>query len=413
MRSVLRNTVAQSSISIGTLTFAAALVLQGACKNSSDGNGKGPSDAGKDMGHDAAADAGDAAASDGGDAAVAGLGFTPSNFDPSDLDLTGLGDVDITDSNCYINSEMEDSRCFDPSSVTFKVITQPNQIKVGIYAARSWRIEPNAILKVMGSFPLILVATDKIDILGGLVAAAAGDVAVAGGYTQTQWATDGSGPGGGGAGSATSAAGGASYCGIGGSGGAMGGTAAAGGTAYGTPEIIPLVAGSQGGGGLQTNGGAGGGAIELVAGSAVSILSGAYVNVGGGHGNWSGGGGGSGGSILIEAPMVTVTGKLAANGGGGQGGPGGTAATDASATDKPATGSTSYDAGAAGGNGSAGAMPDGSDGADGSDTVVAGGGGGGAGRIRINTSSGSAKLTGGTLSPAAATICLTQGTLKP
>jgi hypothetical protein len=45
--------------------------------------------------------------------------------------------------------------------------------------------------------------------------------------------------------------------------------------------------------------------------------------------------------------------------------------------------------------------------------MVAGGGGGGAGRIRINTQSGSATLTGATLSPDSTTSCVTQGKVAP
>jgi hypothetical protein len=45
--------------------------------------------------------------------------------------------------------------------------------------------------------------------------------------------------------------------------------------------------------------------------------------------------------------------------------------------------------------------------------VGEGGGGGGAGWIRINTTSGSATLTGGTVSPSAGTSCMSQGTLNP
>ncbi len=412
MRSASRNVATQCLVSIGILTVLGLAPLQGACKLNTikkpDGGSADAGDAAMMQAPDADNDAGSS------DAAVAAaFGFTPSNFDLSALDLTDLGDVDITGSSCYINSEMEDSACFSSSAVKFTVITQPNQVKVGIYAAHSWRIEPNANLSVTGSFPIILVATDKIEILGSLDAAAMADVPVAGGYTQTKWATKGNGPGGGGAGSATAAGGGGSYCGIGGSGGIVSGTAPAGGTAYGTPEIIPLAGGSQGGGGVETNGGAGGGAIQLVAANSVSILGEASVSVGGGHGNWSGGGGGSGGVLLIEAETVTVAGTLAANGGGGQGGPGGISAGDAMSNDQPAPGSTSYDSGAAGGKGSAGASVDGSNGGDGSDTIVPGGGGGGAGRIRFNTKSGSATLTGATLSPDMTTSCLTQGKVKP
>ena len=60
-----------------------------------------------------------------------------------------------------------------------------------------------------------------------------------------------------------------------------------------------------------------------------------------------------------------------------------------------------------GGSGSAAASVNGMAGAFTAGNA-AGGGGGGAGRIRINTSSGQATLSG-TLSPAASTACATQG----
>jgi hypothetical protein len=74
-----------------------------------------------------------------------------------------------------------------------------------------------------------------------------------------------------------------------------------------------------------------------------------------------------------------------------------------------------------GGQGSAGINVDGSDGVFGIGGANAGGGGGGAGRIRINTMTGKATLTGtGLLSPALASTdggadagiaCTTQGAL--
>jgi hypothetical protein len=63
-----------------------------------------------------------------------------------------------------------------------------------------------------------------------------------------------------------------------------------------------------------------------------------------------------------------------------------------------------------GGNGRAGGTADCTDGVNA--TSSGAGGGGGAGRIRINTTTGQASLTGATLSPTAATSCLTQGMLK-
>jgi hypothetical protein len=63
-----------------------------------------------------------------------------------------------------------------------------------------------------------------------------------------------------------------------------------------------------------------------------------------------------------------------------------------------------------GGNGGAGDTADGTDGVS-SQGASAAGGGGGAGRIRINTSSGQASLTGATVTPSANTSCFTQGKL--
>ncbi|MCK5798273.1 MAG: hypothetical protein KAI47_13870 [Deltaproteobacteria bacterium] len=112
-----------------------------------------------------------------------------------------------------------------------------------------------------------------------------------------------------------------------------------GGGICGNATLIPLVGGSGGGGGRKlysdnpagwqgtsqpSPGGAGGGAIQIVAAMSIALKPGAIINVGGGGGpspiHYGGGsGGGSGGAILLEAPIVSVaTGAiLAANGGGG------------------------------------------------------------------------------------------------
>src|ERR1019366_2607726 len=148
---------------------------------------------------------------DGGDAASSSLGFTPSNVDVSKLDLTGIGNIDLIGPGCCIGSDGSGFRCGDSTMAKYTVITQPNQIKVGVYVARSWRIEPNASITVCNSFPLILVATDKIDILGSLTAAAMGGNAVVGGFSGGNSDAPGLGPGGGGTGSTANAGGGASY----------------------------------------------------------------------------------------------------------------------------------------------------------------------------------------------------------
>lgn len=190
-----------------------------------------------------------------------------------------------------------------------------------------------------------------------------------------------SGTGGGGFGSAGGAGGSASTA----DGSATGGS---GGKPTGTPTLIPLRGGCDSGHPDGTNpstGGAGGGAIQLVSRSRVSVIGVVAANGSSLYG------GGSGGGILIEAPTVEVTGSVVTNGGAGSGGclgPGGDGRLDAT----PAQGGTctSGEAGA-GGNGGAGATAA-TDGASvhlsNSDAALAGHGGGGVGRIRINTAPG-------------------------
>lgn len=345
------------------------------------------------------------------------LGFTPSNVDLSGMDLSNVGDFVVSETNCTIASGELLASCGDGASVlAYKLATQTDGSKVGVYVARSIRIEAAAQLTVEGNYPVVLVALDQISILGRLIAAGKADTAVGGGATQTASNTKGGGPGGGGAGSTSSAAGGGSYCGLGGAGAVESGNPAPGGTAYGTAALSPLVGGSGGGDG-NGNGGAGGGALQLVAKNSVTVAAGGSIHVGGGGGEFGGAaltqeaaGGGSGGAILLEAAAVTVAGTLAANGGGGGEGALGNAGADASGDDQPALGGNDVTKGSNGGNGSAGASVDGTAGAV-MAGFTAGAGGGGAGRIRINTKSGAAILTAATLSPATSTPCATQGTL--
>jgi hypothetical protein len=207
-------------------------------------------------------------------------------------------------------------------------------------------------------------------------------------------------PGGGGGGRGTRGGNGGS---------ANGGTIAglAGVAADSNYTVVPLEGGCSGGTVFewtsyfaQADGGAGGGALQLVSRSSVRLTGNGVINASGGGGRASshatyatgGGGGGSGGVVLIEAPQVVLDGAgvvVAAKGGGGaaasvsataahgaNGGtnstpaPGGTAAGQASG----GAGGTGPTAATAGGNGSA--------------SNDGGGGGGGAGRARFNTSSG-------------------------
>jgi hypothetical protein len=149
------------------------------------------------------------------------------------------------------------------------------------------------------------------------------------------------------------------------------------------PTIIPLQGGSAGGWAddLASYPGAGGGGLQISAGSNIEVTNAGVINANGG-GFY--GGGGSGGAILLEAPSVTIHGIVVANGGSGgsylsSGHPGG---QNGQLNGTPAVGY--YD----GGNGGAGSTINGANGGvfdAGSASTSVSAGGGGVGWIRINT----------------------------
>lgn len=80
---------------------------------------------------------------------------------------------------------------------------------------------------------------------------------------------------------------------------------------YGNPQIQPLIGGSGSGAGFAWDGGAGGGAILIVAGGRISVLG--TISALGGRSN---GATASGGAIRLVANELTGTGKLLATPGG-------------------------------------------------------------------------------------------------
>src|ERR1019366_7350063 len=202
---------------------------------------------------------------------------------------------------------------------------------IELYVAKSWKIEPAGVLSVLDKTPVVLVGVSTINVLGLLNVHATADATVAGGFIGMTNGTEG-GPGKGreGVQSVSNvdngiAGGGGGYCGAGGAAGKATATNGGAGKTYGTPAIVPLAGVSAGGPGALAPGG-GGGALELGAGTAVTLPARGNVSAGGGAG-YDGtdpglcvaSGGGSGGAVLIEAPAVTIAGTVAANGGGGGG----------------------------------------------------------------------------------------------
>jgi hypothetical protein len=337
-----------------------------------------------------------------------GIDFAPSNV-PSSAIGDAKGDLILGGANCSNTTVTLDTDTGAIRGCSLKVDTdyafaqveQADGSKLGVFIANKIRVEQTITAEVNGQLPLVLLARDTLQVIGKLQAAGARSEAVAGGFPGVPNVsnTPGNGPGAGGAGKV---GGGGSYCG---KGGKSSTNTSAGGVPYSTPEIVPLVGGSSGGAATIWDSGAGGGAVQLIAGTSIQISATGIINVGGGGGGQGSNGGGSGGAILLEAPTVTVAGVLAANGGGGGSGSGAEKGQNGLPSSAPASGGGTD---VKGGNGSAGASLDGEPGALSED--YEGGGGGGAGVIRINTASGSATITG-SLSPSLATSCATQGTL--
>jgi hypothetical protein len=351
-------------------------------------------------------------------------GLAPFTFSPTNVSLTSiLGEAskavdEVVSSMCGVQTDPSspDTDCFTSPIVA---VTQEDGSTVDLIVVRSLKVQSPAAIIVTGSVPLVLVSLSDMTLMGGNIQANSNTATLGvgpGGAPGLSIVGAGGGPGGGVTSSASALVGasGGSYCGLGGLGG--GGTMT--GKTYGNGAIRPLVGGSAGGGG-SVGSGAGGGALQLVAAGTLTIASGVSVTVGGEGGPIGGapsafensGGGGSGGSILVEASSVTIAGTLAANGGGGGGDYSGNGGADGTANAMAAPGGVAGPSDGAGGAGGAASTI-----AGGAGTAPAGlgggGGGGGVGRIRINSAGAAATLTGATLSPALATSCAGQGSLR-
>jgi len=356
------------------------------------------------------------AATDGGDGGTSGLGFKPSNIEGVALDT--VDEVTLEGANCVVNADAATAPETNPGfsclagKRTRSIVTQPDGSKIVVYAMKTLHVKAGAKVTFEGPNAVAFLVAETVKIEGDVDASPTSlfmHTGRAGGALGKDGSADGNGPGAGkGADLATKAGGaGAGFCGAGGGG-------ARGGKTYGNAEIVPLVAGSSGGGASGLSG-AGGGGVQIVAGTSIEIAAGGVVQAGGGGGA-RGAGGGSGGAILLEAPAVTVAGAIAANGGGG-GGNGLQANTGE--TGRPsataAKGGVDTTPANSGGDGSAGATLAGVDGTYAGDPGMpipdlGGGAGGGAGRVRINTTTGAAQIQG-VISPATSTACATQGKL--
>ena len=374
----------------------------------------------------------------------------PSNLDPDRLCPTGAPDL-LLPSNTVVVVDTDAGTIAGQTVATFVTVDQGGGLhELAIFSFHEIQIPGDTLLQVQGDRGLALVACSQVIIQGRIEAKASGQAGGAGGFDggdgsryQGQVSPEkGHGPGGGGGGSMEygypyrqAAGGGGGFGRLGGNGGMATGpggysdhAGGAGGSIDANAALSPIEGGAGGGGGgsynLGGNGGGGGGAIQISAGSSISIGPAGGIDVAGAGGRLAstgnygaGGGGGAGGAILLEAPNVTVEGILAANGGGGAGGrtdypyddqdcppntpqPGG----DGPFGDQRGAGGVACyaDSGApsAGDGGPGGAMdgPMGA-GSGGQDARASGAGAGGCGQIRINSLDGAGASLTGTTSP--------------
>lgn len=287
-----------------------------------------------------------------------------------------------------------------------EIIAQPGGgASLCLIAARTVAVASTARLTGIGPNPLLLVATQTMTIDGTIdVASRLGAPQPGAGADPTCASSAGNnatqidGAGGGGAGGSFGTKGG-----NGGTGRTPNQATPGGGApAAQTPTTLRGgCAGGRGGtadgGGGDGVGGAGGGAVYLIAGSSLTISGAINASGSGGAQGTDGqfasggaGGGGSGGLIGLDAPSITVTGQVFANGGGGGGGGGDEPTRNGQPGSTPTTALTAA-AGGPGGTGGGGRGGDGSVLAGAGATAnngtnpycAGGGGGGGAGIIRV------------------------------
>jgi hypothetical protein len=321
------------------------------------------------------------------------FGFLPSNLAIEQLrlsDAATLGDV-VVDSayGCEANPDL---RCMttpnfiaDLTGYKLLLVRINDDPPLDVYVARSWTITARTTLPLPGRSVLVALQDIVVD----------GKIAV--GHADMLEAGEGS------PGDFSVGSGGGSFCGRGGAGAYSSAGRA---PSYGTAELIPPRVGSGGGPEFGSHKFDAGGFVHLLAAHAVQISATGSVAALGGAGQDEGAGS-SGGAILIEAVTVNVAGILAVNGGGG--GAGQAFGEPGKLGSVRAKGASDTLGNMVGGSGGAGSFVDGDDAAS---ISVTAGGGGAVGRIRINSMSAQANITG-MLSPGLDTACATQGPLHP
>lgn len=341
---------------------------------------------------------------DGDGGTCAGCNLVPSNGLAKLLDLAGSQPDLNLGSSATIDTDTGEVKVGGSIVQTYSEgLAQPNGPMIRVFPVK--RLVAKEVV-VNGKNALAVVSAGDIEISGVLAASAKDSVPGAGAFVDGTCAGQEPPPI---AGSAIGGSGGGGFGGAGAQGGYVNNApgyqnGAVGGTASGNAELVPLRGGCRGGG---YEAGAGGGAIQLVSRTQITITATGIVAANGGSaGNIGGGliasrfgaGGGSGGGILLEAPVVEIAGRVVTNGAGG--GLRVHGAKDGGLDATAAMGAQPYTDGILvrsehGGQGGAGSSPATVgwpyDVLSGALTTVGGGGGG---RIRVNTATGGIRGTG-------------------
>ncbi len=349
--------------------------------------------------------------------------YTPAHIDPcGGLPATTLGDLDLSMAGTYAFDS--GTVILQPPSGALIPLTTTIVNGAKIIWVHQLRVQAGVTLRLTGTAPVVIVATNMITIDGTVDASSRGAASLVNdgaGASPTAiclptvagngapCSQGGSGGGGGGFGT---------FGGNGGYGGVgqncvagQDGNGISGGAGGPVSAVTTIRGGCNGGAGAIGNaagpglGGRGGGAVYLVARDQVTVSATGKVLAGGAGGRAAtagrsaGGGGGSGGMIRVAGNLVTVAGVLAANGGGGGGGCNGNPAMpgqDGHPNDTVALGGAKESAGEDGGAGAfltTNAVGGGDAGRGG------GGGGGGVGVIQLQTGFTPPVTSNATLSP--------------
>jgi hypothetical protein len=280
---------------------------------------------------------------------AAGFALTLEQALPDPL-TTGI-DFELGDGEHVVNTTNCDARVRIPDEIRYAGLGTLDERTVCVYIVRDLTVLHNRRLLIHGDHPLVVIAGGSINIEGHILstgcsfvndqdecqpgagggrgAPATGNAEPAVGLGCETDAEGGAGvsivflPNGGGGGAGS---------GSGGNGGGSGGinNSQRGGDAASCERDRPHLLGGAGGGrgggvsssgNVESLGGDGGGALSFTA-AEIIIASGASIDVSGargGSGNSDLGscGGGGGGTIVLDAPVMTVDGRLGARGGNG------------------------------------------------------------------------------------------------